>query len=100
MAMELQSGNFELLPSKEEIVRLVEQQRQHCEDITSYMWYIIPIANRFGDKVYEVAVESLKNSFPEITAAQLRELAEDMTRPDSMERYADNLLLHYTIVTG
>ena len=58
------------------------------------MWYIMPVADRFGDEVYEVAARALNESGVRTTVAELRALAEELKTPEGMERYAERRRLH------
>ena len=92
--MAIQSGTFKRLPAKEEILKMIEEEKRHLNALTSYMWYIMPVAERFGDKVYDVAAKSLADSGLKVTASQLKELAEELKTPEGMERYAEQRRLH------
>ena len=92
--MPIQSGTWKPLPSKEVIQERIEEQKRHNADLTSYLGYIIPVAEKFGDKVYDVAAESLTQSGVEVSAAQLKNLADELKTPEGMERYAEAKRLH------
>ena len=98
--MSIQPGTFKRLPSKEEILTLVEEEKQHNADITSYLWYVIPLAERFGRQVYSVAAESLRSGGLEITASRLEELAKTLKTPEGMKRYEKQRRRHLQRVTG
>jgi len=100
MTMPIQPGTFKRLPPKENVLELIEEQKSHNADITSYMWYIMPVAEKFGDKVYDVAAESLTKSGLKVSPSQLRALAEELKTPDGMARYAKQRRLHLRHVTG
>ena len=55
--MTIQPGTFKRLPDKHVILTQIEEERRHLHDLSSYMWYIMPVAERFGEQVYEVAAE-------------------------------------------
>ncbi len=96
--MAIQSGTFKRLPGKEVILAQIEEERRHLNDLSSYMWYIMPVADRFGEQVYEVAARSLIESGLKVTAAEMKALAEELKTPEGMERYAEqkrrHVLLH------
>ena len=97
--MTLQPGTFKLLPAKEELQALVEEERRHNADLTSYMWHIMPIAERFGDAVFAVASKSLCERGLEVTAAQLADLATELQTPEGRQRYAEQRRLHVMLHT-
>ncbi len=92
--MPLQPKTFNRLPPAERLNQLIEFYRQHNADITSYMWYLMPLADRLGDRVYDVAVASLVDSGLDVTADQLRALAAELKTPEGRQRYAENRRLH------
>ena len=96
--MAIQAGTFKRLPGKEVILDQIEEERRHLNDLSSYMWYIMPVADRFGERVYEVAAKSLVESGLKVTAAEMKALAEELKTPEGMERYAEqkrrHVLLH------
>jgi uncharacterized membrane protein YpjA len=92
--MAIQSGTFKRLPGKEVIRAQIEEERRHLNDLSSYMWYIMPIADRFGEQVYEVAAKSLAESGLKVTASEMKTLAEELSTPEGMERYAENRRRH------
>ena len=92
--MPIQSGTWKPLPSKEVIQEGIEEQKRHNADLTSYLWYIIPVAEQFGEQVYDVAAESLTQNGVEVSAAQLKDLADELKTPEGMERYAEVRQLH------
>lgn len=82
--MEIQPRSFHALPSKEEILRSIETQEKRIADLTSYIRYVMPVADRFGDDVYAVAARSLTESGVSVTAKQLKELAEELKTPEGI----------------
>jgi hypothetical protein len=98
--MPIQSGTFKRLPPEQELERLVEEQRRHNADLTSYLWYIMPLAEKFGGDVYARAAESLNASGLDTSAAELEQLAQELKTPVGMERYAEQRRLHMLHVTG
>lgn len=89
------------LPSKDDILERIEVQKRHVADLTSYIWYIMPVAERFGDKVYDVAAESLAESGLQVSPSRLKELAEELKTPEGKKRYAERRRIHIgTNITG
>jgi len=85
---------YKLLPPKDEILVAIALQKKHVEDITSYMWYIIPVAERFGERVYSIAAMALKECGHEVTADELKLLALELQTPEGVEKYAVNRRIH------
>jgi len=79
--------SFKPLPLREEIQNIIDRRRGHLTNLSSYMWYILPVAKKFGDKVFEVAAKSLADSGIQTTADQLKQLAEEMQSPDGVKRF-------------
>ena len=75
--MSLQKGTFEPLPPKEELRRWVEEHRRHNADVTSYLWHVIPVAERFGERAYDIAARSLCENGLTVTGTQLDALGGD-----------------------
>ena len=92
--MAIQPGTFKRLPAKEVILEQIEEERRHLYDITSYLWYIMPVAERFGDRVYDVAARALTESGIKVTAQELKALAEVLKTPEGLERYAEQRRRH------
>jgi hypothetical protein len=92
--MAIQPGTFKRLPGKEVILEQIEEERRHLHDLSSYMWYIMPVADKFGDQVYEVAARSLAESGLSVTVAEMKALADELKTPEGMERYAEKRRLH------
>lgn len=92
--MPIQAGTFKRLPPKEQILEAVQEQRRHNADLTSYMWYIAPVAERFGAEVYDVAAKSLTSSGLKASPSELKVLAEEWKTPEGMKRYAEQRRLH------
>ena len=92
--MAIQPKTFNPLPPKERILQAIERQRRHVQDPTSYIWYLMPLAERFGDEVYDVAAESLAESGLDVTAAELKDLARDLQNPEGRERCNHARLRH------
>jgi hypothetical protein len=92
--MPLQSKTFDRLPPTEKLDQMIEFYRQRNTDVTSFLWYLVPLADRLGDRVYAVAAASLSDSGLNVTADQLRALAAEMKTPEGRQRYAENRRLH------
>lgn len=92
--MPLNSPLFHPLPSKEKLLERIEFYKERNADLSSYMWYLLPLAARFGDRVFEVAAKSLTKSGLSITTEQLRALGHEIQTPDGQQKYARNRALH------
>ena len=99
--MAIQNGTWKQLPAKDVILERIREQRRHNADITSYLWYVIPIAEAFGDQAYEVAARSLTESGIKITESELRDLADFLQTAEGQQAYARQRDLHvFGHVTG
>jgi hypothetical protein len=85
---------FSPLPTKEELQEAIELHERHLADLTSYLWYIMPVADRFGESVYDVSADALTKSGIPTSAGQLKMLAAELKTPEGMQRYADNRRIH------
>ena len=85
---------YKLLPPKEEILAAIELQQRHVEDITSYLWYVIPVAERFGERVYTVAANALQECGLEVSVDEIKALVEELQTPDGLQKYAENRRIH------
>jgi len=94
MRVGLQPSTFRRLPPKERLVEIIRFYEARNADLTSFMWYIMPVAQRFGDRVYDVAARSLAESGLEVTALELKQLADELETPEGRARYAENRRLH------
>jgi hypothetical protein len=92
--MHLDSSLFHPLPSKEKLLERIEFYKERNADITSYVWYLLPLAARFGDRVFEVAAKSLTESGQSVTVEQLRALGHEMQTPEGQKKYARSRALH------
>jgi len=92
--MTIQESTFHPLPPQERIQAAIQKQRDHINDLTSYLCYLIPLAEKRGAKVYEVAARSLAESGVDVTADRLRELAAYLTSPEGEENYRAARLSH------
>lgn len=95
--MAIQPGTFKRLPGKDVILEQIAEERRHLYDVSSYVWYIMPVADRFGDAVYDVAAYSLTDSGIRVTAPELKALADELRTPAGRERYAEQRRLHVTL---
>lgn len=91
MTLDILSKPF---PSKKVLMATIEQRKQHISNVTSFMWYIMPVAERLGDQVYEIAAKSLCESGLNVSAEQLRQLADDINSPEKKEYYRMERLFH------
>ena len=98
--MPIQNGTWKNLPPREELLAGIAEQERHNTDLTSYLWYLLPLAEKLGDRVYDVAAQSLAESGLDVDADRLRALAEEMNTPAGQEKYAENRRLHLGHVTG
>jgi hypothetical protein len=92
--MPIQQGTFGRLPSKDAILEFIAEEKQHNADLISYLLYVIPVAERFGDRAYAVAAQSLAADGVACTAAQLKSMAEEMKTPDGQAKYAEQRRRH------
>jgi hypothetical protein len=92
--MSLQASTFRPLPSRERLAEAIAQQREHVSDLSTYVCYLIPLAERCGDRVYDVASVALRQGSLDVTAEQLRELAQEFSSPEGEQKYRDARLSH------
>jgi hypothetical protein len=90
----LQAGQFLPLGSKEEILALIAEEERHNADLTAYLWYIMPVADRFGERAYDVAAEALRGCGLTVTGEQLKALAQELRTPAGLAKYAEERRLH------
>jgi len=93
----IQSSTFHPPASKESILAAIERQREHVADLTSYLCYLIPLAERFGGKVYDVAATALSERGLDVTASQLQKLAGEFSGTEGEERYREARLRHTSL---
>lgn len=99
--MAIQNGTWKRLPPKDVILDRIREQRRHNADVTSYLWYLIPMAEKFGKRVYDVAARSLTASGVPVTGSELRELAALLQTPEGQREYERERELHvFGHVTG
>ncbi len=99
--MPIQPGTFKRLPPKEAIQAGIENERRHNADLTSFMWYIMPVADQCGERAYEVAAASLCASGLPVTAEQLKALAAELRTPEGQAKYEERRRYHlFNHVTG
>ena len=92
--MPLNPPLFQPLPSKEKLLERIEFYKGRNADLISYVWYLLPLAARFGERVFEVAARSLAESGLSVTAEQLCTLGHEMQTPEGQQKYAHNRALH------
>jgi hypothetical protein len=92
--MPLNPSLFHLLPPKEDLLERIEVYKERNTDLSSYMWYLLPLSAMFGDRVFEVAAKSLTESGLSVTAEQLCHLGHEMQTPEGQQKYAHNRALH------
>ena len=98
--MPIQNGTWKRLPPREELQAAIAEQERHNADLTSYLWYVLPLAELLGERVYVVAARSLAESGLDVDAERLRALAEELRTPAGRARYEDNRRRHLGHVTG
>lgn len=86
MPRQHQTATFHRLPAKEKILKSIETQQRRLAGPYSYMLYIMPVAERFGERVYDVAANSLRENGVDVTAEQLIALAAELRTPEGQER--------------
>jgi len=99
MARQHQSATFHRLPPKEVILERIEQQEDRIAGPVSYLLHIMPVAELFGEQVYEVAAKSLRESGVEVTAEKLKQVAAELKTPEGQERYANEKWVHIASLT-
>jgi len=99
--MPIQAGTYKRLPPKEEILRRIAREKQHNDDLITFLLYIMPVAEKAGERVYEVAAQALTRDGLPVTAAQLMALAAELKTPAGQEKYAEQIKYHmFGHVTG
>lgn len=98
--MAIQEGTWKPLPARHELQAAIAEQARHNADLTTYLWYLIPLAEKLGDRVYDVAARSLAGSGLDVDADRLRALAEELQTDEGRARYETNRRLHLKHVTG
>lgn len=94
-----QASTFHELPPKDVIERRVAMQQRRIAGPLSYVLYIKPVAERFGDRVYEVAARSLRESGLDVSAEQLKSMAEELETPEGQARYEQERWEHIWSIT-
>jgi hypothetical protein len=92
--MPLNSSLFCPLPTREELLRRIQFYEERNGDLSSYMWYLLPLVAKFGECVYQVAAQSLTCSGLAVTADELRDLGIEMQTQDGQKKYARHRALH------
>jgi hypothetical protein len=98
--MAIQPSTFNPLPDKEVLRARIAQQKAHLADLASYMLFIMPVARRFGEQVYDVAASFLAEKDFKVTPEQLRLMAQDMRTPEGKAREAKSRRLHASLLFG
>jgi hypothetical protein len=89
-----QVPTFTPLPPREDLERTLAIHQRHLDDLTSYLWYIMPVAEECGEEVYDTAAQSLNSSGIHTTAEELKALAAELQTPEGKARYAENRRIH------
>jgi hypothetical protein len=97
--MDQQPSTFHPFPEKNVILRRIEMMERRLAGPVSYLLYILPLAERFGDRVYEVAAESLRGSGVDVTAEELKRVAAELKTPEGHAKYARDRMEHIWAIT-
>jgi len=92
--MTMQAGQYLPLGSKAEIEALVAEEKRHLEDVTAYLWYIMPVAEKVGPRAYAVAAQALRQCGLNVSDAELAALAAELQTPAGQAKYAEQRRLH------
>jgi hypothetical protein len=92
--MTLQASTLRPLPDRERLEAAIAGQRAHVSDLTSYLCHLIPLAEKLGERVYEVAARALADSGVEVEATQLSSLAAELVGLQGQGRYRKARLNH------
>ena len=92
--MTIQPSTFRPLPRREKLQAAIQQQREHIADLTGYLCYLIPLAAACGDRVYDIAAETLAGDGLDVDAPRLRRLAGELSAAGSEARYRRARLRH------
>ena len=85
--MDLTPNTFNRFSDLEMMEKKLEIITDLNKDGTTFMWMLLPLSEKLGEKVFDVAAKSLKESGVEITAEKMKELARDMRLPEKQEFY-------------
>ncbi len=94
-----QASTFHSLPEEEVIQRRIEMMERRLAGPVSYLLYIMPIAERFGDRAYDVAVEALRSSGVDVTVEELKRVAAELKTPEGRAKYARDRKEHLWAIT-
>ncbi len=94
-----QTSTFRELPTKEVIERRIAMMERRVAGPLSYVLYIKPIAERFGDRVYEVAAHSLNASGVQVTAEELKTVADELDTEEGRARFDEERWQHIWAIT-
>ena len=99
MTRQHQTATFHRLPPKERILKSIEARERRLAGPYSYMLYLMPVAERFGERVYDVAARSLQSNGVDVTAEQLKALAAELATPEGRKRYEREHWEHIASIT-
>jgi len=85
--MILTPKTFNRFPSMEQMEETLKTLMSYTTDVASYMWLLLPLSEKLGEQVFDVAAKSLTESGVEVTAEEMKELARDMRLPEKQEHY-------------
>jgi len=92
--MILQPKTFSRFPSLEQMEKTLKTITSQKANITSYMWYLLPLSEKLGERVFDVAAKSLAESGVVVSPEELKALARDMRLPKKQEYYKKMRLKH------
>jgi L-asparagine transporter-like permease len=64
------------------------------------MWFLLPLVAKFGDRVYEIAAQSLTNSGLVVTTEELRDLGIEMQTPEGQKKFTQRALHIGAMITS
>ena len=85
--MPLENPLFRPFPPTEKLLERIEFYKERNADPTTFMWHLLPLEEKFGERVYDVAAKSLAESGLPVTGESLRALARDMRDPANKAKY-------------
>lgn len=98
--MPIQPSTFNALPPEDALLERIRQQQAHIADLTSYMWFVCRVAERFGERAYEVAAEFLSGKGFDVTPAMLQQLGVELLTPEGRARYDAERRRHAALMFG
>lgn len=96
--MPLHKNTFETFPNKSVILDTVEKMRNQKYSLDSYIWYLMPLEDKFGSRVYETAAKSLNSRGVNTSSDELKALADDMRAEKNSEKYLKQKRLHQQLM--